>query len=142
MKTTGNKNMKTALSKAIEHWEYIAPIVQYPKNTKEFNMLVSRLDEVLSIVDNNEQHPLMSLADVISNVISNYEHEHFPVKTKGIDALKFLMETHTLRQNDLSEIASQGVMSEILNGKRKLNLRQIKLLAKKFNVDPITFIDD
>lgn len=45
-----------------------------------------------------------------------------------------------LKQSDLGHIASQGVMSEILNGKRKLNVRQIKLLAAQFGVDLSTFI--
>ena len=44
--------------------------------------------------------------------------------TKDIDALKFLMKAHHLTQSDLSEIGSQGVISEILRGKRPLNLRQ------------------
>lgn len=52
------------------------------------------------------------------------------------------METHNLHQNDLPEIGSQGVVSEILNGKRELNVRKIKFLAKRFNVEPATFIDD
>lgn len=52
------------------------------------------------------------------------------------------MESHHLHQSDLPEIGSQGVISEILNGKRSLNLRQIKLLAKRFKVEASTFIDD
>ena len=52
------------------------------------------------------------------------------------------MEEHGLHQADFPEIASQGVMSEILNGKRQLNVRQIKALSKRFNVDPATFIDE
>ncbi|MEO1801157.1 MAG: transcriptional regulator, partial [Cyanobacteria bacterium J06629_2] len=42
---------------------------------------------------------------------------------------------------DLSEIGSQGVVSEILSGKRKLNVRQIQLLAERFHVSPATFFD-
>jgi len=60
----------------------------------------------------------------------------------GIEALKFFMKAHDLKQKDLSEIGSQGVVSEILNGKRSLNLRQIKLLAKRFDVSPLIFIDE
>jgi HTH-type transcriptional regulator/antitoxin HigA len=52
------------------------------------------------------------------------------------------MEDLQLKQADLSKIVSQGVLSEILSGKRTLNLRQIKLLANYFHVDPATFIDD
>jgi HTH-type transcriptional regulator / antitoxin HigA len=134
--------MKQQLAEAIKYWRHIAPIVKYPGNHKEFNKLVSQLDELLEIVGNDEKHQLMSLIDVLSNLIASYEEEHSPAPTvKGVEALKFLIEAHQLNQSDLSEVASQGVMSEILHGKRSLNLRQIKLLAKHFNVDPSTFID-
>jgi HTH-type transcriptional regulator/antitoxin HigA len=50
------------------------------------------------------------------------------------------MEEHGLKQLDLSEIGSQGVVSEILSGKRQLNIRQIKILSKRFKVSPAVFI--
>jgi len=53
-----------------------------------------------------------------------------------IDALRVLMEEHSLKQSDLPEIGSQGVVSEILSAKRQLNVRQIKLLSKRFEVSP------
>lgn len=133
--------MKRQLAEAIKHWDYVAPIAKYPKNNKEFNELVAQLDELLAIVGNDEKHHLMSLVDVLSQLIASYEKEYFQIQTKGIDALKYLIESHQLHQADLSEIASQGVISEILNGKRSLNLRQITLLAKRFHVSPATFID-
>lgn len=83
--------------------------------------------------------------DVVSNVIASYEEERFKHEqptVKGVDALKFLMEAHHLKQSDLQEMGSQGVVSEILTGKRQLNVRQIRLLAHKFQVDVSTFIDD
>ena len=133
--------MNRALTNAIKHWDYIAPLVKRPINDKEFNRLVAQLDTLLETVGDKENHHLMGLVDVLSNLIASYEEEHYKISTgKGIDALKFLMESHHLSQADLPEIASQGVMSEILNGKRSLNLRQVKLLAKHLNVDPSTFI--
>ena len=52
------------------------------------------------------------------------------------------MEQHDLKQTDLNnEIGSQGVVSEILNGKRKLNVTQIRKLSERFKVSPATFID-
>jgi HTH-type transcriptional regulator/antitoxin HigA len=36
--------------------------------------------------------------------------------------------------------AYEGVVSEILNGKRELNVRQIRALAKRFHVSPAVFI--
>lgn len=142
---TGKNNLKKIdpiLETAIKHWKYVTPIVACPSNEKEFDALVARLDDLLDIVGENENHPLMSLVDIVSDLISAYEAEHYPIKeAKGIDVLRYLMEAHNLRQDDLSEIGSQGVISEILKGKRKLNVRQIKLLAKRFHVSPETFID-
>lgn len=131
-----------ALAKATKHWKYVAPLLTFPQNESDYNLLVAHLDELLELVGNNENHPLIGLIDAISNLITSYEETYIEQpKGKGIDALKFLMKAHNLRQSDLSEIASQGVMSEILKEKRALNIRQIRLLAQRFHVDPSTFID-
>ncbi len=132
------------LTQIIKHWDHIAPYIHYPKNLKEYDKMVNKLDELLNIVGDDENHRLMGLIDIISHLIEEYESKKMAKQKMptGIDALKFLMETHQLHQSDLSEIGSQGVVSEIIKGKRQLNFRQIKLLAKKFSVDPSTFIDD
>lgn len=135
--------MNAQLATAIKYWDYVAPIMKYPSNRNECDKLIEELDELLDIVGNDENHRLIGLIDIISGLISTYEAAHSPAITdKGIDALKFLMHVHQLSQSDLPEIGSQGVISELLSGKRTLNVRQIKLLAKRFHVDPNTFIDD
>lgn len=117
--------------------------MKLPKNKKEFNRLINELDELLNMIGHDEDHPLIGLSDAMSHLISVYEEAHLkPMITKGVDALKFLMEENHLKQSELPEVGSQGVISEILNGKRELNLRQIKLLAERFHVAPATFIDD
>jgi len=40
----------------------------------------------------------------------------------------------------LPEVGSQGVVSEVLSGKRELNVRQIRALAKRFHVSPAVFM--
>ncbi len=55
------------------------------------------------------------------------------------EMLRFLMQAHGLSQKSLPEIGSQGVVSEILSGKRKLNARQISALASRFNVPESVF---
>lgn len=59
-----------------------------------------------------------------------------------IETLSFLMKEHDIKQTDLAEVGSQGVVSEILTGKRHLNIRQIKELSSRFNVSPLVFIQD
>jgi HTH-type transcriptional regulator/antitoxin HigA len=134
--------MNAVLNDAVEHWKYIDPLFRRPANDEEFDRLVSHLDELLDIVGSDEQHPLASLVKVLGTLVAEYEAEHVgePSAT-GTDALKELMAMHQLRQSDLPEIGPQGVVSEVLNGKRELNVRQIKALAKRFNVTPETFID-
>ena len=119
------------------HNHFISPDTA---NNDEYDLLVQRLDELLDIIGENEDNPLMNLVDAISRIISEYDEKHFQISANGIDALKFLMESRNLKQSDLHEIGSQGVVSEILNEKRKLNLRQVKILSKLFNVSPETFI--
>ena len=57
-----------------------------------------------------------------------------------MQALKFLMAQHGLNQSDLPEIGSQGVVSEILSGKRELNIRQVRALSQRFGVSAATFV--
>ncbi|HQY22806.1 MAG TPA: transcriptional regulator [Gammaproteobacteria bacterium] len=136
--------MSRQLSQIVQHWGYIAPTVSYPKNDNLFDKLVNLQDELLTIVGSDEKHALIGLLDIISHFIEEYELNRCGIEQKqptGIDALKFLMEAHHLKQSDLPEIGSQGVVSEILNEKRILNVRQIRRLSKRFNVNPSTFID-
>lgn len=87
------------------------------------------------------KHPAMSLADIVGDLIEDYEALHLRLPdTTDIDTLKFLMQQHGLKQNDLTEIGSQGVVSEILSGKQELNIRQIRALSKQFGVSPATFV--
>ena len=73
--------------------------------------------------------------ETLGSLIESYEIQHFPeIEGSPIDTLKALMQDHGLKQSDLAEIGSQGVISEILSGKRQFNARQIKLLSKRFNV--------
>lgn len=138
----GKIKMSTELQFAVSHWPYFAPLVSCPKSEGDYKHLIAKLDELLDVVGGDEKHPLISLVDLMSNAIAVYEEQHINVAgAKGIDALKYLLAAHSLRQSDLKEIGSQGVVSEILQGKRKLNLRQIKKLAQRFKVSPETFID-
>ncbi|OGT61976.1 MAG: transcriptional regulator [Gammaproteobacteria bacterium RIFCSPHIGHO2_12_FULL_43_28] len=130
------------LKKAINHWKYIANDIHEPLNQNDYGRLTNILDHLLDTVGEDEKHELIGLVDVISHMITMYDEKHnYHINTSGISALKFLMEQHNLKQSDLPEIGSQGVVSEILNGKRQLNLTQIKKLAKRFHVSVDTFIN-
>jgi HTH-type transcriptional regulator/antitoxin HigA len=131
------------LENTIQHWKHISPVIHQPQNTDEYEKLSYFLDQLLDLVREDESHELMGLVDVISHMIAMYDEEHVESLEKGnsIDVLKFLMEQHALNQRDLkNEIGSQGVVSEILNGKRQLNVTQIRKLSERFNVSPATVV--
>ncbi|MEL6910436.1 MAG: helix-turn-helix domain-containing protein [Cyanobacteria bacterium J06648_1] len=132
----------TVIAPEIEHqWKAISSYLMID-NEQEYDLAVERLNHLLDKVGDDESHPLYSLLNILGLLIEAYDDEHYPlIVCSGIDALAYLMEEHSLSQSDLSEIGSQGVVSEILSGKRKLNVRQIQLLAERFHVSPATFFD-
>ena len=133
--------MNIQLDKIAKVWPDIQPIFSVPHSQKDYNKLVNLLDSLIDEVGNNENHPLASLMETIGSLIETYESQYISeIDGNPIDALKTLMEEHNLKQSDLSEIGSQGVVSEILSGKRKLNVRQIKILSQRFKVSPAVFV--
>ena len=122
------------------HWPTIRPLLTI-RNERDYDRAVKRLNNLLDEIGTNERHPLFSFMDTLGTVIEAYEAEHHPVPaSSGTDMLRHLMAEHGLSQSELSEIGSQGVVSEVLSGKRELNLRQIRALAKRFHVSPAVFV--
>lgn len=111
------------------------------RTKKDYDRAVETLDTIVDEIGEDEKHPLAELADALSVFIERYESEHVRIpQTTPAAVLKFLMREHGIRQSDLLEIGSQGVVSEVLAGKRELNARQIKKLAKRFGVSAEVFI--
>ncbi|MBM3128034.1 MAG: transcriptional regulator [Chloroflexi bacterium] len=131
----------SVLTKEItNHWVTIRPWLTI-RNEREYDQAVKRLNGLLDEIGDNERHPLYGLLDTLGTLIQAYEEKHYSVpKRSGGDMLRFFMEEHALAQTDLPEVGSQGVVSEVLNGKRELNLRQVRALAKRFHVSPAVFI--
>lgn len=111
------------------------------RTKKDYEKAVKTLDAILDEIGENESHPLAELADALSLFIENFEKEHIRIpRTSPAEVLKVLMQEHGLKQADLREIGSQGVVSEVLAGRRSLNTRQIAKLAQRFSVSPVVFL--
>lgn len=122
------------------HWAAIQPYFSI-RNEQDYDRAITQLNELLDEVGTDENHPMYEFMDALGTLISVYEANYYPMPaTTAAEALQYLMEEHDLRQSDLSEIGSQGVVSEILNGKRDLNVRQIRALVHRFHVSPSVFI--
>jgi HTH-type transcriptional regulator/antitoxin HigA len=74
-------------------------------------------------------------------LIEAYDREHHELpEASGVEVVRFLMRQHKITQEALPEIGSQGVVSEVLAGRRSLNVRQIEALAARFGVNPGVFL--
>lgn len=84
------------------------------------------------------------LMRLLAERIDAYGREAYPTPDVPNGAagalLRHLMAENGLRQRDLPEIGSQGVVSELVNGKREFTLRHIKALSTRFNVPVDAFI--
>jgi len=133
--------MSVLIKNAVEHWEFVSPLLRKPKSEDDYDNLVLSLDELLELVGEDESHPLMSLVDIIGDWIEDWDQKHHPMPVaSGVDVLRYMMREHGLTQSDLPGVGTQSVVSEILSGKRQLNLRQIRWLAERFGVSVETFI--
>ncbi len=128
-------------TKVVENLQQTAEFIFVPTNEDEYEQLVNLLDEITDLVRDNESHPLANMMDVLGVLIEVYEDQSIPEpEGNGVSVLKYFMQEYGLKQKDLPELGSQGVVSEILNGKRELNLRQVRALGERFQVPASVFI--
>ena len=133
--------MSALIRQVAEHWEFVSPLLRRPKNQDDYDKLALALDELLEVTGDDESHPLMSLVDIIGDWIEDWDHKHHPMaEASGAEVLGYLMREHRLSQSELPGVGPQSVVSEILSGKRQLNLRQIRWLSERFKVSVETFI--
>lgn len=133
--------MNTMVKQAIEHWQYVAPVLTAPCSDVEYKALAATLDELLDIAGDDESHPLSGLIEQVGNVIAAYDAAHYPIpKAAPRHVLAFLMEQHGLTQSDLADVAPQSIISDLLNDKRQFNTHHIRALCQRFGVSADTFL--
>jgi HTH-type transcriptional regulator / antitoxin HigA len=132
------------LKKIARHYQALSSAIPlHPIRTSaEYTRGVAALNELLDAGAGDEAHALADLAATLGELIGDYDEKHHPLpkNLSGADMLRFLMEQQNLNQADLPELGSQGVVSELLAGKRELNLRQIKMLTQRFGLSASAFI--
>ncbi len=103
------------------------------KTEEDYNRALNRLDEIFAAKpDSTEGDEL----EILGILIENYEEEHFPVDSPDpIEAIKFRMDQIGLDQQDLTKIiGSKSRTSDLLNRKRPLSVRQIRLLHNELHI--------
>ena len=133
------------LAALIPAWEGLrksAPFFGPIRNERSYARMNALMEALLEEIGDDEDHPLADLLDMVSTFVADYEDTLIEdLDAEPREVLKYLMEEHGLTQSDLrKEVGTQGVVSEILAGRRLINARQAKALAKRFGVSLAVFI--
>jgi len=109
-------------------------------SASEYDEATRAMDALLDTGAADQDHPLANLVSALGEFIREYDDVHYQLDDPTpADVLRAIMKQHNIKQSDLPEIGSQGVVSEVLNGKRELNVRQIRDVSKRFGVSPAVF---
>ena len=61
------------IKQAAKAWLPLTNFIYVPHNEKEYNRLVSLLDDLIDEVGEEETHPLASMMEILGILIENYE---------------------------------------------------------------------
>jgi len=106
------------------------------------------LDKAIAVIDGLIDREKRSrdeedYLDVLGDLVHKYENEHHPIEDPSAqEMLKFQIDNHSTNQRAVALGAGIAVstISEVLAGRRNLNLDHIQKLAAFFGVEPALFI--
>ena len=125
------------------HYKTLARMVPLKAIIREadYKKAVATLEELLDAGGANERHPLAGLVEALGEMIESYEaRAHRMPEASPRDALMYLMQAHGLKQKDLIDLASQGAISALLNGKREISRKLAVKLGERFAVPAGVFV--
>ncbi len=122
---------------AFDRIAHLRPI----RTEEEYDRMVSLMNYLLDMVGDQEDHALSGLLDLVSELVADYDTNHFAIKAaEPNEVLRYLIELRGLKQGDLAEIVPQSNLSAILAGKRKISATLAGKLARFFNISPAVFV--
>lgn len=111
------------------------------KTEKQYKATCDRINELLQVVSNDnpaDDRNLLEL-DLISDLVAEYEEEHYPIAAPTlVETMKLRMYEMGLTQSKLAEMLglSAARMSEIITGKGEPSLKTGREISRKLNIDP------
>jgi len=105
------------------------------KNDKQYEKTLARIYSLMQEDIKTDSADSDEL-EILSILVKQYEQEHYPVpKPHPIEAIKFRLEQMGMSEEELSGILGhRSRKSEILSGKRKLNLAMIRKLSDRLHI--------
>lgn len=110
------------------------------RSEDDYRKMVALANELADNLE-EEDGPLDELFDLVTDLIEVWESHHVDIpKAEPREVLRYLLQTHDLKQKDLAHIASPTIISDILAGRREISKKVAKELAEKFGTDMSIFI--
>ncbi|KAF7957191.1 type II toxin-antitoxin system HigA family antitoxin [Cupriavidus sp. DF5525] len=110
------------------------------RDEDDYRKMVALADD-LADQPREEGGPLDDLFDLVTELIGIWEDQHVEVPTaEPREVLRYLLESHDLKQKDLGDIASPTLISDILSGRRAISKKLAKALADRFSIDASVFL--
>lgn len=111
------------------------------KSKKDYENALRRMEEIFEAKPNTVEG---KEAELLALLIETYEEEHFKIDLPDpIEAIKIRMQEMDLKQKDLiGVIGSKGIISEVLNRKRKLTVSMIRNLSQSLHIPAAVLIQE
>ena len=83
--------MATEIQTAQDIWPQLDSIVFVPRTKSDFQRLSDLRDELITLIGESENHPLVSLMEVIETLIEKYESEQESLEREAWSGLSMQM---------------------------------------------------
>lgn len=110
------------------------------QNDTAYRAAMERIEELLPLTDDNTPQTDKNLIelDLLSELVSEYEEEHYPIKAPSLtDVIRLRMYEMGINQAKLSELlgVSPSRISDYLTGRCEPTLKIAREISKKLNID-------
>jgi HTH-type transcriptional regulator/antitoxin HigA len=104
------------------------------KTEEDYEAACKRIDEIFQAEPGSKEEEEL---DILATLVDAYEEKHFPIgMPHPIKAIEIQMQAHGITRKDLMEHLgkSSGRISDILNCRRALTLKDIRKLSKLLHI--------
>ena len=111
------------------------------KNSKQYEVTLERVEELLSVVDNDTSQDDKNYVELelLSNLLADYEESYMPVPPPSLpEVLRLRMAEMGINQKRLAELlnVSPSRISEYMNGTSEPTLKVAREMSLKLAIDP------
>lgn len=108
-------------------------VVRPIKTEEQYN---EALELIESLIDSEDGTPEMDLLEVVSLLVHDYEQREVTLdEIDPIEAIKYQMEELGVTTVEMAElVGGKSRLSELLNRKRPLSVRQIKAISARLDI--------